>query len=72
MATSVRKTTLRAAQATARFSANYKARSRKRFAGMVAAGRGDEAFNEVSRLLGINLAGGQRPRIASVCGHKVG
>ena len=72
MARTAQKSVARAAAAAARFSANYKTRSRKRLARMVAAGRGEEAFNEVSSLLGIDLAGGQRPRLVSVCGHKVG
>jgi len=39
---------------------------------MVKAGRGAESFNEVARLLGIDLARGERARLVTVCGHKVG
>jgi len=55
-----------------RTSADYKTRSRARIAKMVKAGRGAESFNEVARMLGIDLAGGERPRLVAVCGHKVG
>ncbi len=53
-------------------SADYKTRSRVRIARMVKAGRGAESFNEVARLLGIDLANGERARLVTVCGHKVG
>ena len=53
-------------------SADYKTRSRARIVKMVKAGRGSESFNEVARLLGIDLAAGERPRLVTVCGHKVG
>ena len=69
MARTAQDTALRAAT---RFSANYKARSRVRVARMVAAGRGGESFTEVASLLGVDLTCGQRPRLVSVCGHKVG
>jgi hypothetical protein len=66
------RTDQKVARAATRFSANYKARSRARIAKMVAAGRGGESFGEVASLLGVDLARGQRPRLVSVCGHKVG
>jgi hypothetical protein len=62
----------RGASAAARFSANYKARSRTRIAKLVKAGRGEESFNEVARSLGLDLARGERARLVTVCGHKVG
>ncbi len=55
-----------------RTAADYKTRSRARIARMVRAGRGAESFNEVARSLGIDLANGERPRLITVCGHKVG
>lgn len=55
-----------------RTSADYKTRSRTRIARMVKAGHGAESFNEVAHLLGIDLARGERPRLVTVCGHKVG
>lgn len=55
-----------------RTSADYKTRSRARIAKMVKVGRGAESFKEVARLLGIDLASGERPRLVTVCGHKVG
>jgi hypothetical protein len=39
---------------------------------MVKAGRGAETFDEVARLPGIDLARGERPRLVTVCGRKVG
>jgi hypothetical protein len=55
-----------------RTSADYKTRSRARIARMVKAGRGAETFDEVARLPGIDLARGERPRLVTVCGRKVG
>lgn len=68
MATAAKSSVSRAA----RSSANYKSRSRARIARAVKAGRGAESFDEVARLLGIDPARGERPRLVSVCGHKVG
>lgn len=73
MAKIARKTvSRRAASAAARFSATYKARSRTRIAKLVKAGRGEESFNDVALSLGIDLARGERARLVTVCGHKVG
>jgi hypothetical protein len=55
-----------------RTSAGYKTRSRARIAKMVKSGRAAESFNEVARMLGIELASGERPRLVTVYGHKVG
>lgn len=55
-----------------RLSANYKTRSRTRIAKLVKAGRGEESFNDVALSLGIDLARGERARLVTVCGHKVG
>lgn len=55
-----------------RTAADYKTRSRTRIAKMVRAGRGAESFHDVARSLGIDLANGERPRLVTVCGHKVG
>lgn len=55
-----------------RSSANYKKRSRARIAQMVRSGRGADTFNEAATLLGVDLTRGQRPRLLTVCGHKVG
>ena len=73
MAKIARKTvSRRAASTAARFSANYKTRSRTRIAKLVKAGRGEESFNDVALSLGIDLARGERARLVTVCGHKVG
>ena len=73
MAKVLRKSASRsAASVAARFSATYKTRSRTRIAKLVKAGRGAESFNDVARSLGIDLARGERARLVTVCGHKVG
>lgn len=73
MAKIARKTvSRRAASAAESFSANYKTRSRTRIAKLVRVGRGEESFNDVALLLGIDLARGERARLVTVCGHKVG
>ena len=66
MAKIARKTvSRRAASATARFSANYKTRSRTRIAKLVKAGRGEESFNDVARSLGLDWARGERARLVA-------
>ena len=73
MAKIVRKSvSRRAASAAARFSANYKTRSRMRIAKLAKAGRGEESLNDVALSLGIDLARRERARLVTVCGHKVG
>lgn len=73
MAKRARKTiTRRTASAAARFSVNYKTRTRTRIAKLVNAGRGEESFSGVALSLGISIARGERARLVSVCGRKVG